>query len=172
MFVVDLCSSLSNFIENSKANSNWDDPSNKLWSVYVAQAEKHDKTMTDTWKIDTDGSLIFVSRYIYIHLSSPQSSRAPRSQAGLFSAVVTGFLVTSLPLLQPNSGDAIVLLLTQISQQQSGSVNSTTTGTSDQLAAANPPFRPASGVVWVNSLWMASLIVALASVSKRTSSLG
>ncbi|KAI0251729.1 hypothetical protein BJV78DRAFT_405002 [Lactifluus subvellereus] len=49
--------------------------SSKLWSVYLTESERHDKALAESWKSDMDGLLIF---------------------AGLFSAVVTAFLVGSL----------------------------------------------------------------------------
>jgi hypothetical protein len=58
----------------------------------------------------------------------------------------------------------------QILQQISESAKFTVNGT-NQLVA-NATFQPAAGVVWANSLCMASLIVALASVSELSSNLG
>jgi hypothetical protein len=39
---------------------NYGHPSDKLWSVYVSEAEKYDKARIDTWKQDMDSLLIFV----------------------------------------------------------------------------------------------------------------
>ncbi|KAI0306108.1 hypothetical protein B0F90DRAFT_964004 [Multifurca ochricompacta] len=56
--------------------------SSKLWSVYLAESERHDKALAESWKGDMDGLLIF---------------------SGLFSAVVTAFFVASLqPMMQSN----------------------------------------------------------------------
>jgi Family of unknown function (DUF6535) len=38
----------------------YDDPSSKLWSVYVGEAAQHDKALVENWKSDMDGILIFV----------------------------------------------------------------------------------------------------------------
>lgn len=35
--------------------------SGKLWSVYLAESERHDKALAESWKADMDGLLIFVS---------------------------------------------------------------------------------------------------------------
>lgn len=43
--------------------TNYDDPSSKVWSVYVAEADAHDKTLVEGWKADMDGILIYV-RYL------------------------------------------------------------------------------------------------------------
>jgi hypothetical protein len=37
------------------------DPSDGLWSMYLTEVEKQDKEITDRWKRDTDGILVFVS---------------------------------------------------------------------------------------------------------------
>jgi hypothetical protein len=36
--------------------------SGKLWSVYLAESERHDKALAESWKADMDGLLIFVSQ--------------------------------------------------------------------------------------------------------------
>lgn len=33
----------------------------KLWAVYISEAEKYDKALVEGWKSDMDGLLIFVS---------------------------------------------------------------------------------------------------------------
>jgi len=33
----------------------------KIWAVYVAEAEKYDKGLMESWKSDMEGMLIFVS---------------------------------------------------------------------------------------------------------------
>ena len=35
--------------------------SGKLWSVYLAESERHDRALAESWKADMDGLLIFVS---------------------------------------------------------------------------------------------------------------
>jgi Family of unknown function (DUF6535) len=43
--------------------NNYDDPSSKIWSVYVGEADAHDKTLVESWKADMDGILIFVRHF-------------------------------------------------------------------------------------------------------------
>lgn len=43
-------------------------PSNKIWSVYVSEAEREDRTLALSWKGDMDALLIFV------RLFSPHSA--------------------------------------------------------------------------------------------------
>jgi hypothetical protein len=38
-------------------------PSSKIWSLYISEAEKHDRALAESWKGDMDGILIFVSSY-------------------------------------------------------------------------------------------------------------
>ncbi|KAG5724104.1 hypothetical protein E4T56_gene4484, partial [Termitomyces sp. T112] len=47
-----------------------DSPSAKIWSVYVAEADRQDRALASSWKGDMDALLIF---------------------AGLFSASITAF---------------------------------------------------------------------------------
>ncbi|THH13693.1 hypothetical protein EW146_g6555 [Bondarzewia mesenterica] len=74
-----------------------------LWSVYMKEAESHDKALIETWKDDMEGVIIF---------------------AGLYSASLTAFLVDSYKQLQPDPPtqsvflmQQTVILLAQISQQ-------------------------------------------------------
>ncbi len=36
------------------------DPSDKTWSMYLSESEKHDKAISDGWKDDANGVLVFV----------------------------------------------------------------------------------------------------------------
>lgn len=42
------------------ADGNYGDPSDRLFSVYLAQADKFDKEQSESWKGDTEGILVFV----------------------------------------------------------------------------------------------------------------
>lgn len=35
----------------------------KIWAVYVAEAEKYDKALVESWKSNMEGMLIFVSLF-------------------------------------------------------------------------------------------------------------
>ncbi|KAH9030921.1 hypothetical protein EDB85DRAFT_1866111, partial [Lactarius pseudohatsudake] len=72
-----------------------------LWSIYLTEAEKQDSGVTENWKGDTDGILVFT---------------------GLFSATVTGFIVESYKKLSPDSSDTTNALLAQISYNSSTSL--------------------------------------------------
>jgi hypothetical protein len=44
----------------NNATNNYEDPSDKIWSVYISEAERYDKMLVESWKQDMDGILIFV----------------------------------------------------------------------------------------------------------------
>ena len=48
---------------------NYGDPSGKLWSMYLAEAEKEDKELTEAWKGEADSILVFVR--FFLALSTP-----------------------------------------------------------------------------------------------------
>ncbi|KAI0272294.1 hypothetical protein BC834DRAFT_789218, partial [Gloeopeniophorella convolvens] len=107
------------------------------WSVYVNECQKQDKALVESWKGDMDGILIF---------------------AGLFSAVITAFLIESLQLLQLDTGNATVLLLQRISLQLDASNGSHVT-IPPIPSVHNPPATGAS--LRVNALWCLSLLLSL-----------
>ncbi|KAJ7124540.1 hypothetical protein C8R44DRAFT_735007 [Mycena epipterygia] len=107
----------------------------KMWSVYISQAERYDKALVAGWRADMKGILIF---------------------AGLFSGSLTAFIIESYPTLTPDSGDTMVLLLTQISRQ----LNTSATG----IVPATPlEFTPTTSALVCNGLWFTSLGLSLAS---------
>ncbi|KAJ7238705.1 hypothetical protein C8J57DRAFT_1143967 [Mycena rebaudengoi] len=76
--------------------------------------------------------------------------------AGLFSAILTAFLIESYKTLIPDSGNASVFLLVQISQQLAASSNGT-------LFPIPPPptFTPPTSSLVCNGLWFISLGLSL-----------
>ena len=100
----------------------FDGSANALWSLYRKEAKSHDQAQIQTLKEDMDGVLIFVrsefcpitESVILMHIS----------QAGLFSASLTSFVVDSKQNLQVSPTDQMVYylrqhstILSQISQQ-------------------------------------------------------
>jgi hypothetical protein len=83
-------------------------------------------------------------------------------QAGLFSAVLTAFLIESYQKLHPDSGDETVALLTQLLQLQLQA-----TGASNNSFVPPPPdspatpFQPLTSMVACNILWFLSLAFSL-----------
>ncbi|KAF8267819.1 hypothetical protein EI94DRAFT_1492329, partial [Lactarius quietus] len=68
----------------------------KILGLYLSQAGKSDKEDSESWRANTDGVLVFT---------------------GVFSATVAAFIIVSYQSLLPDSTDATVRLLSQISQQ-------------------------------------------------------
>ncbi|KAJ7162812.1 hypothetical protein C8R46DRAFT_329714, partial [Mycena filopes] len=121
--------------QDGYSNSETEAAAAKLWTVYVSEAEKYDKSLVESWKSDMEGMLIF---------------------AGLFSASLTAFLIESYKTLVPDSGDTTVLLLAQISQQLAASSNGTAF---DFVPPA--PFTPLVSSLVCNVLWFISLGLSL-----------
>ncbi|KAI0263161.1 hypothetical protein BGY98DRAFT_889945, partial [Russula aff. rugulosa BPL654] len=67
-----------------------------IWNMYLDQVKEDDQRMTDAWKEDADGLLVFT---------------------GLFSATVGAFVIEFYKKLSPDSGGQTVALLQQISGQ-------------------------------------------------------
>ncbi|KAI0716803.1 hypothetical protein C8Q76DRAFT_648002 [Earliella scabrosa] len=88
--------------------------------------------------------------------------------AGLFSAVLTAFIVQSYQLLQPSTADATITVLRHISAQ----INSFTINQSfinstrvSEFSADVEAHQAPSSAIWINTLWFASLVCSLASAS-------
>ncbi|KAJ7581598.1 hypothetical protein C8J56DRAFT_728174, partial [Mycena floridula] len=110
----------------------------RVWLVYLDEAEEFDHEMIEGWRDTIDVLFVF---------------------AGLFSAVVTTFVVQTSQALQPNYAMITASLMTEMVSLQRAmltgnvidvphllDVNSMTTSRSD---------------IWVNALWFASLSFAL-----------
>ena len=80
-------------------------------------------------------------------------------QTGLFASTVTQLLSSSYQGLQKNPNVITQSLLAQISQQLSGLPNSTTTGIPS--IDAQDSFKPPVSVIFVNSVWIVSLVLSL-----------
>ncbi|PSS37017.1 hypothetical protein PHLCEN_2v1159 [Hermanssonia centrifuga] len=127
----------SSYVENKDPDS-----TDSLESL-VQAVDKHDTRIIESWKDELNNLLIF---------------------AGLFSVVVTGFTVGSLPTLQKDAADTSTQLLTRISLQLSsftitpGFINSTV---SDMPMMTTASFQPSPCAVTVNTLWIVSLALSL-----------
>ncbi|KZV73031.1 hypothetical protein PENSPDRAFT_750502 [Peniophora sp. CONT] len=121
------------------AETDFTDPQDKFWSLFISDAEKHDRNRLERWKGDTDAILIFT---------------------GLFAATVATFVASSLPTLSPDSGDESVELLQKmlivLSNQTAALQDSSFTDSS-----ATAPFQPTRSAIWVNALWLLSLVISI-----------
>jgi hypothetical protein len=77
-------------------------------------------------------------------------------QAGLFSGIVTAFIIDSYKWLLPDPSDAIVQLLSQIAGQVGGAFNQNASPIRDLTV-----FRPSTQDVAINTLWFSSLVCSL-----------
>ncbi|THH27591.1 hypothetical protein EUX98_g6610 [Antrodiella citrinella] len=109
----------------------------KIWTMYNEKANTHDTALVERIKGSMDSILVF---------------------AGLFSAVVTAFLLESYQMLNPSSGDVTVYYLEQISQEIAKLANSTTV----IIPPVPPSFTVSPQTIAVNILWILSLIASLA----------
>ncbi|KAK7045195.1 hypothetical protein R3P38DRAFT_2691089, partial [Favolaschia claudopus] len=114
----------------------------KIWSIYISEAERYDKALINSWRSDMEGLLIF---------------------AGLFSTILTAFIIESYKTLSPDIGQNTLLVLQQISRTIS---NSTSGNTLADIPA--PEFIPPPSSVLCNSLWFLSLGLSLSSALVAT----
>lgn len=86
--------------------------------------------------------------------------------AGLFSAVITAFVIAYYVSLQPDSKDTSAFLLFQISSQLSSvlPLNSTALD-ANQLSIPSFPFQLPTSIIRINTLWITSLLLALITAS-------
>ncbi|KAH9474779.1 hypothetical protein JR316_0013244, partial [Psilocybe cubensis] len=113
-------------------------PDGDSWALLLDPLIMKDKVQCDAWKDEVQYLLIF---------------------AGLFSAVITAFIVESYKNLQPDPNDAIVSLLSQIASQMDRSLNVTTVN----LSPANS-FAPTPSSIRVNVFWFISLVLSMGTV--------
>ncbi|KAJ3500850.1 hypothetical protein NLJ89_g9608 [Agrocybe chaxingu] len=127
-------------------------PEGNPWEVVLDALMKKDKVQCDAWKDEVQNLLIF--------------NGLTTRQAGLFSAVVTAFVVESCKSLHPDSSDASVVLLALIAERLDG--NSTSISLSPKLPQALEAFSldltPSSSTVRVNTFWFLSLVLSLTTV--------
>ncbi|KZV89696.1 hypothetical protein EXIGLDRAFT_617875, partial [Exidia glandulosa HHB12029] len=111
------------------------DDAARVWKVYRAQATLHDNALLEGWNGTLDILLIF---------------------AGLFSAVITAFLVESYPSLQFDKDGFTVNALYALV------VAHNTTGSIPALPLPAPvTVYPSTTSQWINGLWFTSLVVTL-----------
>ncbi|KAK7691235.1 hypothetical protein QCA50_006338 [Cerrena zonata] len=135
---------------DDELTSDWEPPesppnSREGWSKVSKVLREYDDHKIKVVKEDIDTLLVF---------------------AGLFSAVLTAFVIESYQKLEEDSGDVSSRLLLQISQQLTsftlspGFVNATIPSIS-----ALPAFKPNPSMVRINGLWFCSLICSLVTAS-------
>jgi Family of unknown function (DUF6535) len=130
-----------------------------MWSKYMIEVKEYDKRVTDGWKDDSNGVLVFVSP----DLSVLAFITMTNLKTGLFSVIVGAFIIESYKRLSPDSAADTVYLLGGISQQLSQLGN----GTRVQ-PPQYPSFSPDHRMIWVNALWLISLVFGIGSALTAT----
>ncbi|KAF7334377.1 hypothetical protein MVEN_02266600 [Mycena venus] len=128
-----------------------DTPGAQIWSVYISEAEKYDKALIDRWRGNMNGMLIF---------------------AGLFSAILTAFIIESYKTLQPDwTGACIAQVAAQQAANATGSlplpIGITLPCEKFSMSLAGSLPTPASSLV-CNILWFISLGLSLTSALTAT----
>ena len=120
--------------------------------MYLDGVKEDDERITGAWKEDANGLLTFVSQPagFPVHLND-------NLKTGLFSATVGAFIIEFYKQLSSDSGSLTVNYLDQISKQ----IGNFPSG-NYSYAPISPLPTPAS-VVWVNAMWMISLVLSLTS---------
>jgi hypothetical protein len=119
------------------------------WKSTFADLEKLDKAREKEYREAFDSLLLFVRR---VHWGSLRQSLT-QFQAGLFSAVVTAFVVGTLAPLQDSSSQAMADALRHISLQLHDSAISP--------LPLRDSTRPSPISIRVNVLWLISLVMSL-----------
>ncbi|KAF9013622.1 hypothetical protein BDZ89DRAFT_1077019 [Hymenopellis radicata] len=116
-------------------------PNARVWRVYVEEAAAFDATMISESRDGLDVMLVF---------------------AGLFSAVVTSFLVQVSQNLQADFSQMSALLLHDlVSVQLAMADNNSFPNITSPSVNPNAKFTPDAIDVWVNGLWIVSLTTSL-----------
>jgi hypothetical protein len=126
------------------------------WTTLVNHCKETDEEMFKNWDEEINALLVFVSR----QLPRVTDRCSHHVQAGLFSAVLTAFVVESYQLLQPDNGSTSVLALTAISLQ----LQALTLGNGSTALPfiQEDPATPISAYV-LNALWFIALTASVVS---------
>ncbi|CCM05806.1 uncharacterized protein FIBRA_08040 [Fibroporia radiculosa] len=135
------------------------------WARCAELVNKHDKAKIDYWNDEINALLVFVC-----HITSVTWQHANANmmdEAGLFSAVVTAFVVPYYLLLSP---DVASQIMANISAQIRSFVINSNFINSTYPAYPNSPIATLSGptspsTIGINILWFSALITSLTSAS-------
>ncbi|KAK7688912.1 hypothetical protein QCA50_007603 [Cerrena zonata] len=114
------------------------------WAKISKLLRQHDERKIQNCKEDIDTLLVF---------------------AGLFSAVLTAFVVESYTTLQEDPTDASAQMLVLISLQLQALTASTNVSNEIISSFTPAPFRPSSSALWINGFWFSSLVCSLITAS-------
>ena len=122
----------------------------EMWNMYLDEVKEEDGRITNAWNNDANNIVTFVSH----NLLGPVFISVTSFKTSLLSAIIGIFIIEFYKKLSPDSSDQTVALLQQISHQLPNSPNSTYSTTANQPS-------PGMAMVWVNALWLISLVLSL-----------
>ncbi|CCL98814.1 uncharacterized protein FIBRA_00819 [Fibroporia radiculosa] len=119
----------------------------EVWSECAKQVWEHQREMIDRWKDELNIMLIF---------------------AGLFSAILTAFVIEYYPTLQPPTSDTTTQLLAMMAMQLNlltGSGHDSPLESVSSLISSSSATKVSSQIVAINGLWFAALVFSLGAAS-------
>ncbi|KAJ3761201.1 hypothetical protein EV360DRAFT_93167 [Lentinula raphanica] len=116
-------------------------PNARVWRTYLVESAAFNENMVGEARDGLDAMLVF---------------------AGLFSAVVTSFLVQTSQNLQLNSADVTASLLSElVAVQRAAASGGNISAVPPSILVFGSDFHPNAVDVWINGLWLISLALAL-----------
>ncbi|KAK7433683.1 hypothetical protein VKT23_020630 [Stygiomarasmius scandens] len=113
----------------------------RVWKVYLDEAESYDDDMLKGFRDTIDSLLVF---------------------AALFSAVVTTFVIKTVEALEPDFGQATVILMMEQNQLLRAAGNATAINNVQPSPAGLDTASPSQIDLWINGFFFASLSLSLA----------
>ncbi|KAF8750141.1 hypothetical protein RHS01_09525 [Rhizoctonia solani] len=129
----------------------------EVWKKYVMEAGRVDKELVDAWNNSLDVLLVFVCHIALQSFCSDLSFVS--SQAGLFSAVSTAFILESTKDLKPDYAEVSAHTLAAVLAALSPT---TSDKSSDVPNMDQSSFAPTAVAIQVNILWFTSLSLSVA----------
>jgi hypothetical protein len=143
----------------------FDGTASEFWKLFTNEAKNHDDARIDTLKDGMDSALIFVRSYF---ICAPRSCWCVAPQAGLFSAVLTAFVIDSKQNLNPSSADETVYylrqhstILSQISAQLASIAPQVSIPSTPPPPFSSSSFSPSVSDIRINVFWFMALAFSL-----------
>ncbi|KII84758.1 hypothetical protein PLICRDRAFT_117235, partial [Plicaturopsis crispa FD-325 SS-3] len=111
-----------------------------IWTTYVQEASEQDKDQIEKWDKNMDVILVF---------------------AGLFSAILTAFIIEFYKLLQQDPQDTTNALLQNVTATLQAILQNPDGGGTVPIINDSTAFQVSTLVLWVNGLWFSSLACSL-----------
>ncbi|KAJ4485339.1 hypothetical protein J3R30DRAFT_3696680 [Lentinula aciculospora] len=134
-------------------------PNARVWRTYLVESAAFDENMIGEARDGLDAMLVFVCGSICYN---NKFLILPPNKAGLFSAVVTSFLVQTSQNLQLSSADVSASLLYElIAVQRAAATGGDVSAVPISVLNPGSDFHPSTINIWINGLWVVSLALAL-----------